>query len=273
MISFIREILGKRDLIRELVIKDLKLRYSRPGLGFLWALISPLLTVAVFYVIFALLLRVEIKEAPFILYLMSAIFPWRFFSDSLMSSATCLIDNKNLIKESGFKHYLIPLSIVLANGINFLPSLAILVIMAAILLKGLTVFILLLPLVLAAHFIVAAGIALAVSVLYVKCRDVRHILEAGLQVLFYSTPVFYSLRLIKDSFGPFWFGIYANNPFVGILNLYRLSILKPFYPSLKGELTMLNLALAPLLLAGVSLLSGLYIYIKNKNSINDYLSY
>src|SRR3989338_3576328 len=95
------------NLIQQLVLKDLKMRYSRPMLGFFWAFLSPFLAVTVFYAVFSLALKIQIKEAPFFLYLMSAVFPWRFFQDSLMSSVTSLVDNKNLIKESGFAHYLI----------------------------------------------------------------------------------------------------------------------------------------------------------------------
>lgn len=120
MITIIQELFAKRNLIQELVIKDLKIRYSRPLLGFLWAFLSPFLTVAVFYVVFCVILKVEITEAPFVFYLMSAIFPWRFFQDSLMCSTTSLVDNKNLIRESNFPHYLIPLSIVFTNLIIFL---------------------------------------------------------------------------------------------------------------------------------------------------------
>ena len=116
--------LGKKlNLIRELALKDLKIRYSRPALGFLWAFLSPILTVAIFYVIFGLVLKVKTEEAPFVLYLMSGIFPWMFFQDSIFKSITSLVDNKNLIKESNFPHYLIPVSIVMTNAIIFLPSL------------------------------------------------------------------------------------------------------------------------------------------------------
>jgi len=272
MFSIIQEILIRRNLLGELVIKDLKIRYCRPILGFLWAFLSPLLIVGIFYVVFSIILQVKIKEAPFILYLMSAVFSWRFFQDSLMCSVTSLMDNKNLIRESKFPHYFIPLSIVLSNGINFLPSLAILIISSLFILKGLPIFIVLLPVILAIHIISAIGISLLVSILYVKWRDTRYILDAVLQMLFYSTPVFYSIYLVKDSFGPLWFNAYINNPFVGILNLYRFAILKDFYPMIK-ELGLSSIVVVPIIFAVVISLLGFYFYNKNKNSINDYLSY
>jgi len=273
MFSIIREILARRNLISELVIKDLKVRYSRAILGFLWVFLSPLFTVAIYYVVFSVILQVKIKEAPYLLYLMSAVFSWRFFADSLMSSVNSLINNKNLIKESNFPHYFIPLSIVLANGIIFLPSLAILIVTSLFYLKGLPIFILLLPIILAIHLMVTMGLSLVVSIINLKWRDIRYTLEAALHILFYLTPVFYSLYLVKGSFPRFWFNMYIHNPLVGILSLYRSAILKGFYPLIKEEIGLSSLVVAPLGFAVIILLLSFYFYKKNKNSINDYLSY
>jgi ABC-type polysaccharide/polyol phosphate export permease len=269
----IEEILVRRNLIRELVVKDLKIRYSRPILGFFWAFLSPLLIVGIFYLVFSSFLQVKTKESPFLLYLMSGVFSWKFFQDSLMSSVTSLIDNKNLIKESKFPHYLIPLSIVLANSINFLPSLAILIITALFVLKGLPVFIILLPIILAIHLIIIVGMSIIFSIIYVKWRDTRYILEAVLLVLFYLTPVFYSIYLVKDSLPSIWFSVYIYNPFVGILNLYRFAILKGFYSFIKGDIGLLSLIIFPAGFAIALLLFSLHFYKQNKNSINDYLAY
>ena len=84
------------NLIRELAIKDLKIRYSRPMLGFLWAFLSPFLTVMIFYFVFGTLLKIKTEDVPFFLYLMSGVFPWIFFQESITRSITSLVDNKNL---------------------------------------------------------------------------------------------------------------------------------------------------------------------------------
>lgn len=273
MVPILKEISRKRNLIYELILKDLKLRYCRPMLGFLWAFLAPFLIVIIFYIVFSAILKVKTEEAPFFLYLMTAVFSWRFFQDSLVSSATSLIDNKNLIKESSFPHYLIPLSIVLANAINFFPSLAITIIISSIILKGASIYILFLPLILCLHLALATGIAIMLSVLYVRWRDVKYILEAALLILFYLTPAFYSIRLVKDSFSPLLYKVYTSNPFVGILNLYRITILKHFSVFLEGYTNFFYLVLVPVIFAVIVLLLGFYFYNKNKNSINDYLAY
>jgi ABC-2 type transport system permease protein len=273
MFSFIREIWVRRDLITVLVVKGIKIRYSRSAIGFLWIILAPLFFTGIFYVFFSVLLKVQIREAPFLAYLMSALFPWIFFHDSVISSVTSFMDFKNLIKESNFPHYFIPVSIIFTNAIYFLPSLAILIIVALFYLKGLPVFILLLPVIFALHLAVTAGISLTAAVLYVRWRDTKYIVGTLLPMLFYSLPVFYSIYLVKGSFKPLWFNIYINNPFVGIVNLYRLAILRGFYPMIKEEIGLFSLVVMPVCFAAVCLSLGLSFYQRNKNSINDYLSY
>ncbi len=269
----LKEILSKRSLIRELVLKNLKVRYSRPVLGFFWAFLSPLFVVAIFYVVFSLIFKVKIKEAPFILYLMSAIFPWSFFQDSLMSSTTSLVDNKNLIRESAMTHYLIPVSIVLANAINFSPSLVILIITALFMLKGLPVFIIFLPLVLVIHLTITIGLSIIMSILYVKCRDIKYLLEPVLLVFFYLNPIFYSIDLVKLSFPFLLFKLYIYNPFVGLSHFYRMALLKGFYYVIQKDVGLLSIIIVPFIFAIGVLVLGLVFYEKSKTTINDYISH
>jgi lipopolysaccharide transport system permease protein len=269
----LKEILSRKHLIFELVFKNLRVRYSRPILGFIWAFLSPLLIVAIFYIFFSLILKVKTKEAPFFLYLMSAVFPWSLFQDSLMSSATSLVDNRNLIREFNLPHYLVPFSIVLANSIIFLPSLCILIITALFVLKGLPVFILFLPVVFAIHLMITTGLSIIISILYVKYRDIKYMLETIMLLFFYSTPVFYSIDLVKSSFTPFLFKIYIYNPFVGICNLYRATLLKGFYNVIQKDTGSLSILVVPVFFAMGVFALGIFLYRKNKAKINDYLFY
>lgn len=271
MFSIIREIIERKNLIYELVLKDIKLRYSRPFLGFLWAFLSPFFTAIIFYLVFSLFLNIKTKEMPFILYLMSATFPWRLFQDSVTSSTSSLIDNKNLIKEARFPYYFIPISIILANLIIFLPCLPILIIISMVMLKGLPVFLIFLPLVILVHLIITTGLALIFSLLYLKWRDTKYILEFLLLFLFYLTPCFYPLSLVKNTFSPFLYSIYVNNPFVGILNLYRCTLLKGFFPLISKEISIFSLIIVPIIFSLFLFLTGFYLYSKYKNKINDYL--
>lgn len=268
-----KEIFLRRDLIRELVFKELKIRYSRPLLGFFWAFLSPFLVVIIFYAVFSLFLKVKIEETPFLLYLMTAVLPWRFFQDSLIASTTSLVDNKNLIKESNFPHYLIPVSITLSNLINFLPSLIILIVVSLLILKGLPIFILFLPLVLLIHLLITVGLSIISSVLYVRWRDIKYILDPLLLLLFYAIPAVYSFRVVKGALPVFLFNAYTYNPLVGLLSLYRISVLNGFYSRIKGDISLSALFFVPVCFAIIIFSLGLHIYNKNRYKINDYLCY
>ena len=261
------------NLIRELVVKDLKIRYSRPALGFLWAFILPLLVTVAFYVVFGMILKIKTEEAPFFLYLMSAVFIWRFLQDAVTGAATSLVDNKSLFRESHLAHYLIPVSIVISHALSFLPSLIITILVSIFVLKGLPVFFLLLPVVLILYLCLSTGMAIIFSILYVRWRDTKYVLEAALLLLFYSTPAFYSLYLVRDSFPPFLFRIYALNPFVGILTFYRVSLLKGYYAAVSNEVGLLSLVIVPVAFTVIVIFLAYYLYRQNKHKINDYLSY
>jgi len=229
--------------------------------------------VLVLYAVFHFIIKVQIKEAPFLLYLMSAIFPWSFFSDSLLSSSSSLIDNKNLIKESNLPHYIVPISIVLTNAVVFLPSLFILISITLFVSKGLPVFIIFLPAILFIHLIITIALSIIVSILYVKFRDIKYISETLLFLFFYSIPVFYSIDLIKTTFSPFLFKIYIYNPFLGICNLYRLMLLKGFYRTMQETDSLFSAIVMPAFFATAVSLWGIFLYKRNKAKLNDYISY
>ncbi len=259
--------------MRELVAKDIKLRYSRPMLGFFWAFILPFATAVVFYFIFSIVLRAKTEEAPFFVYLMSAIFPWRFFQDSLCSATSSLMDNKGFLREARFPAYFIPLSVVAANAVNFLPSLAILIVTALIFMKGMSAFIVFLPLVFVLHALITAGLAIILSLLYLKWRDVKFILEAGLLLLFYLSPAVYSVSLIKTALPAWGFSLFIYNPLTGILNLYRVALLKGFYGHIAGDVSLGSMIAVPVIFSVLVVGFCCHYYKINKNTINDHLSY
>ena len=273
MIAIIRELLSRRNLIRELVLKDLKLRYCRSTLGLFWVFLLPLTTVLIFYVVFSVFLKVKTEEAPFILYLMSAVFTWSFFHDSIVCSTTSLVDNKNLVRESGFPYYFLPISTVLANMVNFLPSLAILIITALFVLKGLPLLIIFLPFVILIQLLFTIGLSIIFSIFYVRNRDIKYIIEIILTILFYLTPIFYSIYLVKNSLPPFLFKAYIYNPLTGILIFYRSTIFKGFYGFIAKDAGFLCIIIIPACFSFIALFLGFYLYNKKKNNINDYLSY
>ena len=123
---------GFFSFVRELVLKDIKVRYRRPFLGFFWAVCMPLFSASVLYVVFSVFLTVRTAEAPFFLYLMTGVFTWRFFQDSLTAATVSLVESKQLLRETSVHHVLVPLAAVLAQALVFLPGLLLLVAVSAV---------------------------------------------------------------------------------------------------------------------------------------------
>jgi ABC-type polysaccharide/polyol phosphate export permease len=269
----LKELYLRRELIRELVSKELKIHYSRPLLRFLWAFLLPFLTAVVFYFVFSKFLKVEIREAPGFLYLMTAIFPWRFFQDSVMTATTCLIDHRNLLRESAVPYYFIPVSIVIFHFVNFLPSLMILLGVSLFVLKSFSPTILFLPLVLLLHLMIAFGLCMIFSVFYVRWRDTKYLAEFFLMLIFYSTPVFYSLYFVQKTLSPGHFSVYLYNPFTVLLNLYRYSFFGAIYAGLNNGLNAVNLFLISFAFSLFCVFLGLFLFKKYKDRMKDHLAY
>jgi lipopolysaccharide transport system permease protein len=261
------------NLVYELARRNLRTRYSSFFSAALWMFLFPLLTVGIFYAVFSVILKVKIEEAPFILYLMTSVFTWQFFHDSVMASTTSLVDSRNLLKESNFPSYLVPVSIIFANMAIFTPSLAITVLISALILKGLPIFIVFLPFVFLTQVIMITGLSIIFSVIYPKQRDIKYILEACFTLFFYLTPAFYSIRLIKNTFSVLLYNCYIYNPFTGMLTLYRSVLLKGFYAAIKEDMGIFAMVFPLLVFSLAVFLLGCYYYNRSKKVTNDYLSY
>jgi lipopolysaccharide transport system permease protein len=215
MLSRFREIIDYRDLLSNLVLRDLKLRYKNSVLGFL-----------VFTVVFTVMIP-NLSVPKFPVFVMCGVLPWNFFSTAVMGSIQSVSQNGYLIKKVYFPLEILPLSTVLANFVNF--CLAFLVLFAMILVFRVPVrpVILLLPLIMLVHLVFTAGIGLILSTLNVFYRDVGVIMEVFMQAWFFLTPVFYPMEMLPE-WALVW-GIelpvrrllYIANPMASIVASYR----------------------------------------------------
>jgi ABC-type polysaccharide/polyol phosphate export permease len=198
MIKQIRDLLRYRHLIWDLAIKDIKIKYRNPILGSLWAIIVPLIMVLLFKFIFSDIMKAKIENYPFFIYLMTAVFPWSYFASSINGAVESIISNRELIKKIYFPRQIIPVSVVLASLINFLPSLIVMLLFLFFFKMQFTILLFLIPIIILLQTILTIGCALIVSSLQVVLRDVKYIVEIILMVLLYLSPVFYPLTLIAD---------------------------------------------------------------------------
>ena len=211
----ITKILEYKDLLINLIIKDLKIRYRGAVLGYAWSLLNPILMMMVYTVIFSFIVRIELENYP--IFLLCALLPWSFFATALTNASNSIVDNFSLINKVYFPREIFPVSVVLSNLIHLVISMIILIIFLLLTHTKLTLTILALPLVIVAHVIFTIGITLILSCLIVFFRDLKYILEVLLTVWFYSTPIIYPLAMVPEQLRV----IYDLNPMVWIISLYR----------------------------------------------------
>jgi len=202
MLVRLRELFVFRELIRNLVSRDLKVRYKNSVLGVLWSWLNPLFMMGVYTVVFTVMQPAGSGGIPagrFPVFVLCALLPWNFFVGAVMQSIGCIVDNANLVKKVYFPREILPLSVALSNAVNFWISLVILVPMLLVFRVPLTPWVLLLPFVILLQFCFALGLGLALSTLNVFYRDTRVIMDVAIMAWFFVTPIFYPLDVLPRS--------------------------------------------------------------------------
>ncbi len=197
MIAIDREIQRNLDLLWLLTKKEITLKYKRTGLGILWSIVNPLLQALVLVIAFKVFMRVQMENYTF--FLLSALFPWNWFSASVVVSTGTLIGNVSLIKKIRFPRHFLVIATVLSQLVNFLFSLPILVGIAYLAGKGLGgSWLLGVPLLIAAQFTATTGVCLAIAMVNAYFRDMEYIIGVLISMLFWMTPIIYPLEAIPE---------------------------------------------------------------------------
>jgi lipopolysaccharide transport system permease protein len=217
----IKEIWAYRELLYFLIWRDIKVRYKQSILGGAWAIIQPLLTMAVFSLFFGKLAKVPSDGMPYPIFTFTALVPWSFFANGLTQASNCLVGNSNLITKVYFPRMSMPIASVLGGILDFL--LAFMVLIGMILIYGfkLSFDILWLPFFFILAFITSLGASLWLSALYVKFHDIRHIIPFLVQFWLFATPIAYPSSLLQEP----WFTLYGINPMTGVVEGFRWALL------------------------------------------------
>jgi ABC-2 type transport system permease protein len=228
------EYVEQRELLGNLVLRELRSRYKKSVLGWTWSLLNPLASVLVYWVIFGVFLEVPTPTGDpsglksFVIFLICALVAWNFFSNAVSTSIEVLVGNANLIKKVYFPRELLVASSVGALGVTFLIELG--VVCVVLLIVGNMVLpwipVLLVYVALLAAFVLGLGLVLSVTNVYF--RDVRHFVSIAMQVLFYSTPIVYPLSVVPDK----WLWLYELNPLVRFIEAFRNVLYDLRFPSL-----------------------------------------
>ena len=186
-----------RELLRNLVLRDIKLKYRGSVFGFFWSLANPLLMVATYTVAFRFLLR--IRSEDFVFNLLLGMLTWTFFSASAMMATASVIDSGALIKSVAFPRVILPVAAVLFNLVQFLLAIAVLLPVAlAVFGKPLSSSMLLFPVILVLQIVFMTGLAFALATLTAFFRDVTHLMEIALGILFWTTPILYQYEALPE---------------------------------------------------------------------------
>lgn len=211
----IMELYNYREMLYNLVKKDLRTRYKGSALGFLWTFVNPLLQLIVYTVVFSTIMRINVDK--YYIYLFVALIPWMFFASAIQGSASSILVSKDLIKKIYFPRLIIPIAVVNVAFMNMLFSMVIVILALVISGVGLSIYIFLLPLIMILEYMLALGLAFIFSALNVFFRDLEHILGIIIMGWFYFTPIVYTVDMIPKEY----LNIFYFNPMTSIVMAYR----------------------------------------------------
>ncbi|MFH1970838.1 MAG: ABC transporter permease [Patescibacteria group bacterium] len=246
------------SLLWEMVLKSYKVQYKKMYLGFGWFFLYPVMQMLVASVVISVFLKVSMTDYFLSLYI-GLVF-WNAFNYTVQTSTLCYIKNRNLIKKTVFPKSVIPLSICVANIIQI--SLPITILLGISIVNKYFIFsnLFILFIVYFLFLILIFAISLIVSILNVRFRDLYFIVQGGLQILFYISPVLYQTNLVPNN----WMVLFYLNPLTSIIELTRSVIIGSAMPA--NNLMLVNLFVILLLLN-----IGYFLFRKNKDLLDDWL--
>jgi lipopolysaccharide transport system permease protein len=211
-----------RELLYFFAWRDVKVRYAQAFLGVAWALLQPLLMMAIFSLFLGRLAKVPSDGIPYPLFAMAGLLPWTFFANALGSSTNSLVSSATLVSRVYFPRLLLPLGALL----SWLPDLAIasLLLIVMMLIYGIAppATILLLPILVALALLATASVGVFLSALNVAYRDVRYAMPFVIQLWLFATPVVYPASLVPDRFRL----LFGLNPMTGVVEGFRWAFLR-----------------------------------------------
>lgn len=253
------ELLKFKSLIAALVSRHLAARYRGSLLGFFWSLLTPLTLMVVYTIVFSFIMRAASVE-HYELFLMSGLLPWIWTSTSIIEGTSSIVSSGHLITKSMFPAHLLPFVSVAASGINFLLSVAVLIVFSLFL--GVTphATLVLLPVIVLIHYLFLWGISMTLASLNVLYRDVQHLVANAITVIFFLCPIVYTVETIPENYRY----IYLQNPFALFISIYQQLF---FFGNWPAPLQIVQ----ALCWAGVALVIGVGAYRKTHEQFAEML--
>jgi lipopolysaccharide transport system permease protein len=217
----LHELWAYRELIYSFTMRDIKLRYKQTGLGIAWAVLQPILTMAIFTVIFGGFAKIPSEGVPYPLFVLAALLPWILFAEGLTRSTTSMVMNANIMTKVYFPRLIMPLSSIISPLVDFTISFVILIAMMVYFGIMPTIGIVFLPFFLLLALATSLGVGLWLSALNVKYRDFQYTVPFLIQIWMFASPVVYASSLVPESLR-IWYGL---NPMAGVIEGFRWALL------------------------------------------------
>jgi lipopolysaccharide transport system permease protein len=222
----IQELLNFRELLFSWTARELRLRYKQSLLGGLWAILQPLVLMALFVLVFSVFIRVPTDGIPAPIFSYTALLPWIYFSTSLSFGVPSLVSNMNLVTKIYFPREILPFASVGAAFVDFSIASCVLVILMLAYRIPFQITLLWVPLLVLVQTVFTIGVTLFASMMNAFYRDVRFIVPLVIQVWMYATPIIYPLSAVPERFRP----LYLLNPMAGLIDSYRRAIVQGMPP-------------------------------------------
>lgn len=228
------------EVVYVLTLKEIKVKYKRNILGYLWSLLYPLIYTVIFY--YVLVKVLNLRSENLFVYLLTGMFSWQWFSNSINSSSFCVIGNASLVKKLSFPKYTLPASVVLVDAFHFLlsiPAITLFLVLNKIMPSAEWLYEI--PLSFFIQFMFTYGIALLVSAFNVFFRDIERFTSLGLMMLFYLSPVLYRFEDVPVDYR--W--LYYLNPAFYVVEMWHYTFL---YDGFNLKILMMGLVYACIIL-------------------------
>ena len=228
-VAYLRELFGARELLSNLVLREVKGKYRRTLFGQLWSLINPLATMLVYTVVFSIIFRAQPPAGDpsgldsYPLWLLAGLLPWMFFQRVVTEGLASITSNAGLIKKVYFPRMTLPFAVTGSTGFTWSIEMGLLA--AALSIFG--AFVLpWLPLVLVFMLLLAlfaTGLAMALAILTVYFRDTQHLTAIVMQLWMYLTPIIYPIEFVRTASAdhPWLFELYRLNPMERFTSVFR----------------------------------------------------
>lgn len=258
LLNSIKGLIKYSWLLQELIVRDLKIKYRRSVLGYLWSVLNPLMMMTILTIVFSNMFRFDIPNYP--VYLLVGQLVYSFFAESTNMAMSSILGGASLIKKVYLPKYIFPLSRVLSCFTTMIFSMIALFLVMFVTNTTFHITLIMLPIVLVYILIFCIGMGLILSVLVVFFRDVQHLYGVFLTAFNYLTPIFYPANLL-----PQWLReLLPLNPMYDFINLFRQIAIYGQWPSLLEH----SICAA---YAGGTLLLGLYIFKKKQHDFILYI--